>query len=99
MIKNGTVTINQRNLRVSAIEMYKTSQDKSSEFMKNLVEEIDTGYYTRSSYNVEEDDNGNTLCTKKSKNYHIQKSKTTSFGQQYFRRLGPKIQVPDKLNK
>ena len=51
---------------------------KSPEFMKNLVEEIDTKYCTRSSYNVEEDDNGNTVCTKKS-NYRIQKSKTTIF--------------------
>ena len=85
LIKDGTVTIHQRNLRVLAIEMYKISQGKSPEFMKNLVEEIDTKYCTRSSYNVEEDDNGNTLCTKKS-NYRIQKSKTTtSFVQQSFR--------------
>ena len=64
--------------------------------MKNLVEEIDTKYYTRSSYNVEEDGNGSTLRTKKSI-YRIQKAKTTSFGQQSFRWLGPNIwnQVPD----
>ena len=66
-----------------AIEMYKISQDKSPEFMKKLVEEIDTKYCTRPSYNVVEDDNGNTLCTKKS-NYRIQEAKTTSFGQQSF---------------
>ena len=65
LIKDGTVTIHQRNLRVLAIEMYKISQGKSPEFMKNLVEEIDTKYCTRSSYNVEEDDNGNILCTRK----------------------------------
>ena len=76
MMKDGTVTISQRNLKVLAIEMCKISQDKSPEFMKNLVMEIDTNHCTRSSYNVEEDDNGNTLCTKKS-NYRIQKSKTT----------------------
>ena len=37
LIKDGTVTIRQRNLRVLAIEMYKISQDKSPELMKNLV--------------------------------------------------------------
>ena len=66
--------------------------------MKNLVEEIDTKYCTRSSYNVEKDGDGNTLCTKKS-NYRQQKTNTTSFGQQSFRWLGPKIwaQIPDQL--
>ena len=29
LIKDGTVTINQSNLRVLAIDMYKISQDKS----------------------------------------------------------------------
>ena len=33
--------------------------------MKKLVEEVDTNYFTRSSYNVKKDDDGNTLCTKK----------------------------------
>ena len=66
--------------------------------MKNLVEEIDTKYCTRSSCNVEKDDDGNTLCTKKS-NYRPQKTNTTSFGQQSFRWLGPNIwaQISDLL--
>ena len=78
--------------------MYKISHDQSPQFMKNLVEQIDTKYYTRSSYNVEKDGDGNTLCTKKS-NYRQQKTNTTSFGQQSFRWLGPKIwaQIPDQL--
>ena len=57
-----------------------------------------TKYCTRSSYNAEKDDNGNTLCTKKS-NYSLQKSNTTLFGQQSVRLLGPNIwnQVPEQL--
>ena len=98
LTRDGTVTVHHRNLRVLAIEMYKISHDQSPQFMKNLVEQIDTKYYTRSSYNVEEDGDGNTLCTKKS-NYRQQKTNTTSFGQQSFRWLGPKIwaQIPDQL--
>ena len=78
--RDGTVTVHHRNLRVLAIEMYKISHDQSPKFMKNLVEEIDTKYCTRSSYNVEKDDDGNTLCTKKS-NHRPQKTNTISFGQ------------------
>ena len=98
LTRDGTVTVHHRNLRVLAIEMYKISHDQSPQFMKNLVEQIDTKYYTRSSYNVEKDGDGNTLCTKKS-NYRQQKTNTTSFGQQSFRWLGPKIwaQIPDQL--
>ena len=65
LTRDGTVTVHHRNLRVLAIEMYKISHDLSPKFMKNLVEEIDTKYFTRSSYNVEKDGDGNTLCTKK----------------------------------
>ena len=98
LARDGTVTVHDRNLRVLAIEICKISYDQSPIFIKNLVEEVDTKYFTRSSYNVEKDGNGNTLCTKKS-NYRPQKTNTTSFSQQSFRWLGPKIwaQTPDQL--
>ena len=35
-----------RNLRVLAIEMYKVSHDQSLQFMKDIVEQIDTKYCT-----------------------------------------------------
>ena len=39
--------------------MYKIAHEKSPTFMKDLVEEIDRNYHTRSSYEVELDENGN----------------------------------------
>ena len=92
MTKDGTVTVHHRNLRVLAIEMYKISHDQSPQFMKNLVEEIDTKYCTRCSFNVKKGDDGNTS------NYHPQKTNTTSLCQ-FFRWLEPKIwaQIPDQL--
>ena len=72
LIKDGTCTIHQRNLKVLALEMYKIAHEKSPSFMKDLVEEIDRNYHTRSSYEVEIDENGNVKkCSKKS-NYCLQ---------------------------
>jgi len=91
LIKDGTCTIHQRNLKVLALEMYKIAHEKSPSFMKDLVEEIDRNYHTRSSYEVELDESGNVKkCSKKS-NYRIQNVNTVSFGHQSFRYLGPKI--------
>ena len=59
--------------------------------MKDLVEETDRNYHTRSSYEVELDKNGNVKkCSKKS-NYRLQNVNTVSFEHQSFRYLGPKI--------
>ena len=78
--------------------MYKISHKLSPEFMWDLVEEINTKYQTRSSYNIEIDENERIECTKKS-NYRFQKANTTSFGLQSFRGLGPKIWalIPNEL--
>ena len=67
--------------------MYKISHDQSPKFMKNLLEELDTKYCTRSAHSVEKDDDGNSLCTKKLNN----RTRSASFGQQSFRWLGPKF--------
>ena len=79
MIKDDSVTIHQRNLRVLAVEMFKISYKLAPEFMRDLVEEINTNYRTRTSYNIDIDDNEKIECTKKS-NYHFQKANTTLFG-------------------
>ena len=51
-----------------ASQMYKITHEKSPSFMKDLVEEIDRSYNTRSSYEAELDENGNVKkCSKKSK--------------------------------
>jgi hypothetical protein len=42
LIKDDSVTIHQRNLRVLAVEMYKISHKLSPEFIRDLVEEINT---------------------------------------------------------
>ena len=91
LIKDGTCNIHQRNLKVLALEMYKIAHEKFPSFMKDLVEEIDRNYHTRSSYKVELDENGNVIkCSKKS-NYRLQNVNTVTFGHQSFRYLGPKI--------
>ena len=64
LIKDDSVTIHQRNLRVLAVEMYKISHKLSPEFMWDLVEEINTKYQTRSSYNSDIDENEKIECTK-----------------------------------
>ena len=82
---DGTCTIHQRNLKVLALEMCKITHEKSTGFMKDLVEEIDRNYHTRSSYEVELDENGNIkMCSKKS-NYRLQNVNTVTFGHQSFR--------------
>ena len=69
LIKDGTRTIHQRNLKVLALEMYKIAHEKSPSFMKDLVEEIDRNYHTRSSYEVELDENRNVKKCPKKSNY------------------------------
>ena len=99
LVKDGSVTIHQRNLKVLAVEMYKISHGKSPKFMNNLVEEVDTKYHTRSSYGVELDEGGNVKFLNKELYYRPQKSNTSSFGLKSFRWLGPKIWllIPDDL--
>ena len=65
LIKDDSVTIHQRNLRVLAVEMNEISHKLSPEFMWDLVEEINTKYQTRSSYNINIDDNNKIEYTKK----------------------------------
>ena len=99
LIKDGSVTIHQRNLKVLATEMYKISHGISPKFMHDLVEEIDTKYHTRSRYGVELDEDGNVKSLNKKLNYRPQKSNTSSFGLESFRWLGPKIWelIPDNV--
>ena len=89
-MKDDSVTIHQRILRVLAVEMYKISHKLSPKFMWDLVEEIKSKYQTMSSYNIDIDENEKIECTEKS-NYCFQKANTTSFRLQSFRGLGPKI--------
>ena len=90
MLKDDSVTIHQRNLRVLAVEIYKISHKLFPKFMWDLVEEINTKYQTMSSYNIDINDNSKIECTKKS-NYRAQMTNTISFGLQSFRGLGLKI--------
>ena len=101
LIKDGSVTIHQRNLKVLATEMYKIAHGISPKFMHDLVEEIDTKYHTRSSYGVELDEDGNVKSLNKKLNYRPQKSNTSSFGLESFRWLGPKIWelIPDNVKQ
>ena len=68
--------------------------------MLDLLEEINTTYQTRSSYNIDVDENDKIECTKKS-HYCVQKANTTLFGRLSFRGLGPKILalIPGKLKR
>ena len=84
LIKDGSVTIHQRNLKVLATEMYKIAHCISPKFMHNLVEEIDTKYHTRSSYGVELDEDGNVKSLNKRLDYHPQISNVSSFGLESF---------------
>ena len=99
LIKDGSVTIHQRNLKVLATEMYKISHGISPRFMQDLVEEFDTKYHTRSRYDVELDEDGNVKSLNKRLNYRPQKPNTSSFGLESFRWLGPKIWelIPDNV--
>ena len=65
--------------------------------MGELVEEINTKYLTRSSYNVDIDENEKIEYIKKS-DYRIQKANTTLFELQLFIGLGPEIWalIPDE---
>ena len=47
LIKDGSVTIHQRNLKVLATEMYKIAHGISPKVMHSLVKEIDSKYHTR----------------------------------------------------
>ena len=55
-----------------------------------MVKEIDTKYYTRSSCDIDYNENNETVYTKKS-NCLLQKTNTTSFVLQSFCSLRPKI--------
>ena len=71
--------------------MYKFSRGVSPKFMYDLVEEFGTKYHTRSRYGVELEEGSNVKSLNKKINYRSQKSKTSSFGLESFRWLGPKI--------
>ena len=58
--------------------------------MNDLVEELDTKCNTRSGYGVELDEDGNVKSLNKKLNYCPQKSNTSSFRLESFRRLGTK---------
>ena len=53
--KDGTFTIQQRNLRTLTIEICKISNDLSPIFMKDIVTESRIPYNTRSTVKVEKD--------------------------------------------
>ena len=57
MLKDDSININQQNLKVLAVEMYKTFYKLSPEFMWDLVEEINIKYQIRSSYDIGIDEN------------------------------------------
>ena len=56
-MKDDSVTIHQRILRILAVEMYRISHKLSPKFMWDLVEKINTKYQTRSSYDIDIDEN------------------------------------------
>ena len=70
-----------------AVKKYKITCILSPEFM---VEDINTKYHTRSSCNIDYNENNETVYTRKS-NYRLQKTNTTSFVLQSFCSLRPKI--------
>ena len=80
------------------MEMYKITNKLSPEIMRELVEEINTKYLTRSHCEIHNNENDEIKYTKKS-NYRFHKTKTTSLGPQSLRSLGPKIWafIPNKL--
>lgn len=45
-------SIDRRNLKVLAVEMYKISHGKFSKFINDLIEQLDMKYHTRSFYGV-----------------------------------------------
>ena len=65
LVKDGSITVHKRNLKVLTVEIYKMSYGKSPKFMNDLVEEIDVKYHTRSRYGVELDEIGNVKCLNK----------------------------------
>ena len=89
LAKDDEVTINQHNLRVLTIEIYKISNDLSPLFMKDMMTEICIPYYTRSTKN-EKDGDGNYGYLKKS-NFNLPAIKTVSYGFESIIYLGPKI--------
>ena len=64
MLKDDSININQQNLKVLAVEMYKTFYKLSPELMWDLVEEINIKYQIRSSYDIGIDENNKIECTK-----------------------------------
>ena len=88
LIKDNSSTIHKRNLRALATEMYKISHDLSPPFMRELFIEKTGNYNTRSTYVVDIDKSNEIHCTKKL-NFKIPKAKTTHFGLESIRRMGP----------
>ena len=58
LVKDGSVTIHQRNMKVLAVQIYQIYQGIFSKFMNDLVEEYHTKYHTRSSYGEKLDEDG-----------------------------------------
>ena len=99
LTKDGSVTIHQRNLRALAIEMYKVSNKLSPPFMSDLFIEKNVPYNTRSNVHIDTKDD-KTHCTKKS-NFRTPKPKTTHYGLETIRWMGPSIWnlVPEDIKK
>ena len=70
----------------------------NQQIYEKLVSTEDIKYCTRSSYDFKKEDDGNTLCTRKS-NHRPQKTNMTSFGQRSFNWLGLKswVQISNQL--
>ena len=75
LIKDDSVTIHQRNLRVLAVKMYKLSHKLSPEFMWDLVEEIKSIQNTKPGQAI-------ILILMRMKRSSAQKSQTTVFKRQ-----------------
>ena len=65
-------------MKVLATEIYEISHGISLKFMRDLIEEFDTKYHTRSHYGVELDEDGNVKSLNIKLNYRPQKSNTSS---------------------
>ena len=62
--KGGSVMIYQRNIRVLSVEMYKITYKLRPEFVKDMVEQINTKYHIRSSCNIDHNENSESVYTK-----------------------------------
>ena len=69
---DGSFMIHRQNLKALVVKMYKITYKWSPEFMWDMVEEINAKYHTRSSCNIDYNENNETVHTKKS-NYRLKR--------------------------